>query len=79
MTNHIFTAKEMENIFEIGRMMQDLFISEKIDIEDSKDAFVFAVQLAVEFEKEYADTEDYYMDLEEFVFDKIMKTFGVEE
>lgn len=77
--NNIFTAKEMENAFEIGRMMQDLFDREKIDIEDSKEAFVFAMQLAVEFEKEYADTEEYYMDLEEFVFDKIMETFGVSE
>lgn len=74
-----YTLKEMENAFEIGRIIQDMIENENVDVEDSKEAFAFALQLAIDFEKEYPDTEEYYMDLEEFVFDKIMDRFGGEE
>jgi hypothetical protein len=73
-----FTIEEMENVFEIGRVMQAMFSNDKIEIEDSKDAFIFALQLAQDFEKEYPDTECYYLDLDEFVEEKIMKEFGVD-
>lgn len=79
MTNNIFTVNEMENAFEIGRHIQGMIDAESVEIEDSKEAFVFALQLAIEFEKEYPETEDYYGDLEEFVTDKILDEFGVEE
>ena len=79
MTNNIFTIEEMENVFEIGRYIQGMMDADSIYVEDSKDAFTFALQLAIEFEKEYPETEDYYGDLEEFVTDKILDEFGVEE
>ncbi len=79
MDNRIFTINEMENAFEIGRHIQGMIDCESIEIEDSKEAFVFALQLAIEFEKEYPETEDYYGDLEEFVTDKILEEFGVDE
>lgn len=73
-----FTIEEMENIFEIGRNMQAMVDNEEIEIEDSKEAFLFALQLAVEFEKEHPDSDDYYNDLDEFVIDKILEEFKVE-
>lgn len=71
----IFNDKEMENIFEIGRHIQAMIDAEQIEIENSKDAFMFAMQLAVQFEQEYPDTEDYYLDLDEYVTDKILDEF----
>jgi hypothetical protein len=79
MTNRIFAIEEMENAFEIGRHIQGMIDAESIEVEDSKEVFTFALQLAMEFEKEYPETEDYYGDLEEFVTDKILNEFGVEE
>lgn len=79
MLNKIFTIEEMENIFEIGRNIEAMVRNEEIEIEDSKDAFGLALRLAVEFEKEYPDTEDYYFDLDEFVVDKILAEYGVDE
>ena len=73
-----FSIEEMENIFEIGRNMQAMFDNDEIEIEDSKNAFMFALQFAVEFEKEYPDSDDYYNDLDDFVIDKILKEFKVE-
>lgn len=73
-----FTIEEMENIFEIGRNMQAMVDNEEIEIEDSKEAFLFALKLAVEFEKEHPDSDDYYNDLDEFVINKISKEFEME-
>lgn len=73
-----FTVEEMENCFEIGRNMQAMFDNDEIEIKDSKNAFMFALQLAVEFEKEYPDSDDYYNDLDDFMIDKILKEFKVE-
>lgn len=73
-----FTVEEMENIFEIGRNIQAMEDNEEIEVEDSKDAFMFALQLAVEFEKEHPDSEDYYNELDDFVIDKILKEYGAE-
>lgn len=79
MTKNIFTIEEMENAFEIGRCIQDMIDREVIEVEDSKEAFVFALYLSTEFEKEYPDTDDYYGDLEEFIVGKIIDKFGVAE
>ena len=79
MSNKVFTIEEMENIFEIGRNIQAMIDNEEIEVEDSKDSFVFALQLAVEFEKEHPDTEDYYFDLDECVIDRILDRFGVKD
>lgn len=70
-----FTVEEMENCFEIGRNMQAMIDNEEIEVNDSKDAFMFALQLAVEFEKEHPDSDDYYNELDDFVIDKISKEF----
>lgn len=60
-----YTIMEMENIFEIGRMIESR--ASILPWEDSKDAFAFALECAVQFEKEYPDTEDYYGDIDEFM------------
>lgn len=73
-----FTIEEMENCFEIGRNMQAMFDNDEIEIEDSKNAFMFALQLAVEFEKEYPDSDDYYNELDDFVIDKLLEEFKME-
>lgn len=74
-----FTIEELENIFEIGRHMQYMIDFGNIKVEDSKDAFMFALGLAVEFEKEHADTKCYYIDLDDFVTGKILEEFKVED
>ena len=74
-----FTLNEMENIFEIGRTMQAMFSDDKIEINDSKDAFVFALKLAMEFEEKHSDTECYYLDLDDFVGKKIIEEFGIDD
>lgn len=79
MNNKKFTIMEMENIFEIGRNIEAMVRNEEIEVEDNKEAFAFALKLAVEFEKEHTDTEDYYFDLDEFVVEKILEEYGVEE
>ena len=73
-----FTVEEMENCFEIGRNIQAMIDNKEIEVEDSKDAFMFALQLAVEFEKEHPDSEDYYNELDDFVIGKILKEYGAE-
>ena len=77
--NNIFTIAELENIFEIGRQIQCMVESGHIDVEDSKEAFTEALFLAVEFEKEFADTQDYYRDLYCFICAKLLDKFGVNE
>ena len=71
-----FTMNEMENIFEIGRTMQALFSNDAIEIEDSKEAFYLALKLAIEFEEKHPDSECYYLDLDDFVTEKILKAFN---
>ena len=78
MFNNVFTIEEAENFFEIGRLMQAMADNEEIEINDSKEAFAFAIRLAIEFEEAHSDTEDYYFDLDEFVIDKILEEFGVD-
>jgi hypothetical protein len=73
-----FTMKEMENVFEIGRAMQCMADEGEIEIEDSKDAFTFALALAMEFEEKHPDTENYYCDIDDFIGPKIKATFGFE-
>lgn len=77
--NNIFTIAEMENIFEIGRQIQCMIDAGHIEVEDSKEAFMFAMSLAVNFEKEFGDTQEYYSDLYDFIVEKIFDEFGKEE
>jgi hypothetical protein len=76
--NNIFTIAELENMFEIGRQMECMIEAGHIHVEDSKEAFMYAMKLAVEFEKEFADTQDYYNDLYCFISEKILDEFGWE-
>ena len=73
-----FNIEEMENIFEIGRHMQYMIDFGNIKVEDSKDAFMFALGLAIEFEKEHPDSEDYYGELDEFMSKKMLEEYEVE-
>lgn len=73
-----FSMNEMENIFEIGRAIQLAADEGEIEIFDSKGAFMYALELAMEFEKEHPETEDYYYDLDNFVSEKIKAKFGFE-
>lgn len=75
----MYSIMEMENIFEIGRNIEAMVRNEEIEVEDSKEAFMFALKLAVEFEKEHPDAEDYYFDIDEYVVEKILEEYGVEE
>lgn len=79
MSNRVFNCYEMENMFEIGRQIQAMVDADEIEIENSKDAYMLALQLSLEFEKEHPETEDYYADLYEFIVEKILDIFGVEE
>lgn len=72
-----FTIEEIENCFEIGRHMQYMIDFGSIKIEDSKDAFIFALGLALEFEKEHPDSEDYYGELDEFMSKRMLEEYGV--
>ena len=71
-----FTMNELENIFEIGRIMQCMIEDENIEILDDKGAFLYALELALEFEEKYPDTEEYYCDLDDFVEKKLRAKFG---
>lgn len=74
-----FSINEMENIFEIGRAMQHVVdFEDGYAIEDSKNAFLFAARLAMEFEEKHPDTEEYYSDLDEFITGKILEELKVE-
>ena len=74
-----FTINEMENIFEIGRAIQHTVdFTDGYAITDSKNAFLFAAKLAMEFEEKFPDTEDYYGDLDDFIAGKILEEFKVE-
>ena len=53
-----FTFGEVENIFEIGRIIQALISKGHIKYYESKEAFLDAVAWAIEFEREHKDTED---------------------
>ena len=73
-----FSMNEMENIFEIGRAIQCAADEGEIEIFDSKGAFLYALELSMEFEKAYPETETYYDDLDTFVAEKIKAKFGSE-
>jgi hypothetical protein len=73
-----FTLDEMKNIFEIGCIIRGMVDDYEIEITDGQDAFYYALDLAMQFEKERPDTEDYYADLRNFVYDKLLAKFGFE-
>ena len=66
-----FTFGEVENIFEIGRIIQALINKGCIEYYDSKEAFLDALAWAIEFEREHENTEDYYFDIDVFIQKKV--------
>lgn len=73
-----FSVEEMENVFEIARIFESIYKLDLLDVDDydSKDIFGFALELAIRFEEEYPETEDYYTDIDAFVTKEIIKRFG---
>ena len=63
----MFKFNEIENVFEIGRIIQALLDKGQIKYYESKVAFIDAVNWAMEFEKTHADSEDFYWDIDMFV------------
>jgi hypothetical protein len=74
-----FTLNEVENAYNIGAIIRGMVDDCEIEITDSQDAFYYALDLAMQFEKERPDTEDYYADLRNFVYDKLLDKFGFED
>lgn len=66
-----FTFGEVENVFEIGRIIQALISKGRIKSYESKEAFLDALSWAIEFERDHKETEDYYFDIDMFVQKKI--------
>ena len=66
-----FTFSEVENVFEIGRIIQALISKGYIKYYESKEAFLDALSWAIEFEREHKDTEDYYYDIDMFIQKKL--------
>lgn len=66
-----FTFAEMENVFEIGRIIQALISKGYIKYYESREAFLDALAWAIEFEREYSETTDYYFDIDMFIQRKI--------
>lgn len=79
MSKEMFSIEEMENIFEIGRNMQAMEYNDEIETYDSKESFAFALKLALDFEKQNVDRDDYYNDLDAFVIEKLLEHYGTED
>lgn len=67
----MFKYTEIENVFEIGRIIQVLVNKGEIKGYERKEAFINAVNWAMEFEEKHASTEDFYADIWAFVCDKL--------
>lgn len=74
-----FTLDEMKTIYNIGATIRGMVDDYEIEITDSQEAFYYALELAMQFEKEYPDTENYHEDLRRFVYDKLLDKFGFED
>lgn len=74
---NVFSMNEMENLFEISGIMMKMIEGGEIAIVDGKSAFLYALNLAIEFEDKYANTCEYYADLYNFVADKLIEKFSV--
>ena len=72
-----FSLNEMENIFEIGREIQYSVDYFDCIIRDEKEAFLFALGLAMEFENAHTDSNDYYAEIDDFIAEKIRNKFAI--
>lgn len=67
----MFKYTEIENVFEIGRIIQRLIDKGEIENYGNKTAFINAVNWAMEFEERHENTEDFYWDIWVFVQSKL--------
>lgn len=71
----MFTMNEMENVFEIGKILNRMGAEGTFYVENRPEAFLLALAIAVEFEAKHPDTQDYYNELEQFVKEQLTKIF----
>ena len=72
----MYNELHMENMLEIGRVIQSMFDEDKLEHYDSKEVFMDALSWAEEFEDQYDEGNDYYYDaIDEFVRQKIEDKF----
>lgn len=71
-----FTLNEMETIYNIGAMVRGMVDDYEIEFADSKEVFYYTLGLAMQFEEEHADTENYHNDLRIFMYDKLLERYG---
>lgn len=75
----MFSIIHMENIFNIGAILEAQFHDKFIDYFDAENWFAFALDLAQRFEDEYPDTDDYYGDLDKFVEESVQQLLRKEK
>lgn len=74
----MYTEKQMENIFEIGRVIQEMWGFEMLNDEiDGKDLYKAALEWAEEFDPD--PEKDYYEQLYDFVVNRVKEKFGRKE
>lgn len=74
-----FTLNEVENAYNIGAMIRGMVDDYEIEIVDSKETFYYAIGLALQFEQEYPNSENYHEDLRRFTYDKLLDKFGFDD
>lgn len=74
-----FTLNEVENAYNIGAMIRGMVDDYEIEIVDSKEAFYYALGLALQFEQEHPNSENYHEDLRRFAYDKLLEKFGFDD
>ena len=71
----MYSAIHMKNIFEIGRVIQEMWSYGMIDDKiDEKELFKASLELAEQFEID--PEKDYYEEIYEFVVREIKERFG---
>lgn len=71
----MYSELHMENMLEIGRVIQFMVDEDKLEYYDSKEVFMDALNWAQEFEEQYDENGDYYDEIDEFVRQKIEDKF----
>ena len=67
----MYNELHMENMLEIGRVIQSMFDEDKLEHYDSKEVFLDALNWAQEFEEQYDEDDDYYDVIHKFVMKKV--------
>ena len=71
-----FTLNEVKNVYNIGARIRGMVDDYEIEIVDSEEAFYYALTLAMQFEQEHPNSENYHEDLRRFTYDKLLDKFG---